>query len=135
MARSLPRPLARRELLYSSDTPREVLVGLAEAYLAQGLAFDAVDFYVRAKDRAGLEKMRGVAVDAGDAFILRKVHEAAPDLVSAADWQALGEHAKQLGKETYAERAANGGTPPPPPLQEETRISGETPPQGDAATE
>ncbi len=54
MAVRLPRPLARREVLYGPDTPRERLVELAHAYLERDLVFDAADFFVQARDREGL---------------------------------------------------------------------------------
>ncbi len=119
MATRLPRPLHRRELLYGVDTPPETLSSLADAYLEEGLVFDAADFFARAGDREGLSHIRKAAIEMGDAFLLRRVKEEMPDLVSKADWDELARSAKSLGKEAYAERAEAGGTPPPPPLQEE----------------
>lgn len=128
MAVRLPRPLERREILYGQSTPRDRLLELAEAYLAKGLLFDAVEFYAAAKDREGLAKIKAIAIKEGDAFLLRRVHETMPSEVSSADWQALEASARALGKELYAERASKGGTPPPPPLQEEAKL-GEEPPE------
>ena len=122
MARKLPKPLARRDILYGVDTPPDILIQRGTQYLEAGLVFDAVEFFARAGHRPGLAEMREAALEMGDAFLLRKVQEAAPDLVGAADWQTLAARAKELGKDTYAERAAAGGTPPPPPLQEEAKI-------------
>ena len=119
MARRLPRPLARRESLYGVGTPREALVQLAEAYLDRDLVFDAVEFFAQARDREGLARVRSRAIEAGDAFLLRRVQEMMPDLVPDSDWQELARAAHSLGKETYAERARKGGVPPPLPLQEE----------------
>lgn len=119
MAVRLPRPLHRRELLYGLDTPPETLSSLADAYLKEGLVFDAADFFARAGDRDGLAHIRKAAIEMGDAFLLRRVKEEMPDLVSKADWEELARAAKSLGKEAYAERAEAGGAPPPPPLQEE----------------
>ena len=123
MARRIPRPLNRREHLYGADAPRQTLVEYGEAYLEQGLIFDAVEFYGRAKDEAGLKAIRATALEKGDAFLLRKVQEAMPGLVSAQDWETLGESAAKNGKQLYVERAKHQGTPPPPPLQEEAEIA------------
>jgi hypothetical protein len=119
MARRLPRPLARRDVLYGRDTPKAELVALARAYLDRDLVFDAADFFCQARDAEGLQAIRERALESGDAFLLRRVEEALPRLVSEADWDALARRARELGKETYAERAEAGGAPPPPPLQEE----------------
>ncbi|MHC5057865.1 MAG: hypothetical protein ACYTKD_24625 [Planctomycetota bacterium] len=119
MAARLPRPLRRREILYGIDTPPETLSGLADAYLQEGLVFDAVDFFAQAGDRDGLGHVKKLAIETGDAFLLRGVKEAVPDLVEKADWDELARAAKSLGKDAYAGRAEAGGAPPPPPLQEE----------------
>ncbi|MHC4249920.1 MAG: hypothetical protein ACYS9X_12405 [Planctomycetota bacterium] len=119
MAARLPRPLRRREILYGIDTPPETLSGLADAYLQEGFVFDAADFFAEAGDRDGLAHIRKVAIETGDAFLLRHVKEAMPDLVEKADWDELARAAKSLGKDAYAGRAEAGGAPPPPPLQEE----------------
>ncbi len=124
MAVRLPRPLARREVLYSPDTPRERLVELAHTYLERDLVFDAVDFFVQAHDREGLKIIKSRAREAGDAFLLRQVETAAPDLVSKSDWEDLAARAKEIGKDIYAERAEAGGAPPPPPFQEEDTPEG-----------
>ena len=119
MAARFPRPLARRDILYGPGTPRERLLDLGHAYLEAGLVFDAADFFAQARDREGLEIVRGRAREMGDAFLLRQVQTAMPDLVSKSDWDALARSAAALGKAVYAERAEAGGAPPPPPLQEE----------------
>ncbi len=119
MAVRLPRPLRRRELLYGADTPPATLSALADAYLQEGLVFDAADFFAQAGDRDGLKHIRKLALETGDAFLLRHVREAMPDLVAKADWDELARAAKSLGKDAYAERAEAGGAPPAAPLQEE----------------
>ena len=127
MARRLPGPLRRREILYGTNTPTEALVGLGEEYLEQGLVFDAVDFFAQARDREGLVRVKRLAVEAGDAFLLRRVHETVADLVNKSDWEELARRARALGKDVYAERAEVGGTPPPPPLQEELAMDKDEP--------
>jgi hypothetical protein len=111
-------------LLYGPQTPRAELVRLGRAYLDRGLAFDAADFLARARDEDGLAEIRKLALESGDAFLLRIVAQAAPALVSEADWGDLGRRARELGKDAYVDRAEAGGAPPPPPLQEE--LAGET---------
>ncbi len=125
MAIRLPRPLARRDVLYGPQTPREKLVQLGHAYLERDFVFDAADFFCEARDREGLEAIKTRARKMGDAFLLRQVQATAPELVSGSDWEDLARRAKELGKDVYAERAEAGGAPPPPPLQEEEEIEEE----------
>lgn len=134
MARRLPRPLARREALYGIHTPRETLLSLADAYLQEGLVFDAADFFAQARDRDGLSHIRKRAIEMGDAFLLRRVEESMPELVSKSDWGDLARSARSAGKTVYAERAEAGGAPPPPPLQEEM-ATGEPSAEGEAEDE
>jgi hypothetical protein len=108
--------------LYGHETPPDVKSKNGDAYFEKGLFFDAVDFYARAVDKAGLKRIHGVAIKEGDAFLLRKVQEAMPDLVSHGDWELLAASAERQGKAIYAQRATNGGTPPPPPLQDELTL-------------
>lgn len=121
MAPKLPRPLARRDELYGPDTPRERLIALGHANLERGLVFDAADFFAEARDREGLETIRGRARETRDAFLLRTVQMADRELVSGSDWDELARRAKELGKDVYADRAEAGGMPPPPPYQEEEK--------------
>lgn len=120
--KKLPKPLKKRDVLYGVGTPREQLVRLGKLALQRGLVFDAADFFCEAKDEEGLVEIRRLAVEQGDAFLLRKIQETDVRLVSSSDWRALAAKANQLGKLTYSERAGKGGTPPPPPLQEEIRL-------------
>ena len=133
MARRLPRPLARRDILYGVHTPKRDLIELADAYLQEGMLFDAADFFAEARDGEGLSRIRKAAIESGDAFLLWRVEESMPELVSKADWNELARSARSLGKPVYAERAAGGGAPPPPPLAEE--IMGESTSGVDAAEE
>ena len=89
MAARLPRPLRRREILYGADTPPETLSALADSYLNEGLVFDAVEFFAQAKDREGLAHIRKIALETGDAFLLRRVKETMPDLIEKSDWDEL----------------------------------------------
>lgn len=70
---------------------------------------DALDFFVEAKSREDLEKMREAAIADGDAFVLRTIQRALPELVNDAHWQALAGNAERSGKPAFAEQAGRGG--------------------------
>ena len=101
----LPDPLKRRDILFGVDTPKEVLVEYARAYEEADKLDEALQFYAEAADRPGLERVRAKAIETGDAFILKAVARAMPELVAEGDWKSLIARAEALGKELYAEQA------------------------------
>ncbi len=105
MARSvLPNPLARREWLEQSLDARRAL-RVAEAYLDQGRAVEAIAFLVKAEARDRLEALRDEAVGAGDLFLLREVSRALHEEPHREHWEALASAAAAAGKEAYAAEA------------------------------
>ena len=104
MAVELPDPLRRREILYG-DTPKETLVAYGLAYEEAGRIDDALQFYVQAADRQAVGRIKNKALDAADAFLLKAVARAFPDMVGEGDWKMLIASAEKLGKELYAEQA------------------------------
>ena len=101
----IPDPLRRRDILYGADTPKEVLVEHARAYEEADKLDEALQFYAQAADRQGLERVKTKALEAGDAFVLKAVARAMPELVGEDDWKSLIARAEALGKELFAEQA------------------------------
>lgn len=105
MAKStLPNALERRHLV-ERDLSKEQAVRLAEAYLAEGRTWEAIDFFAKANAREPLKRLRDEAVAQGDAFLLRAVSRALGEAPGAACWKALAEAAERAGKERYAVEA------------------------------
>lgn len=100
----IPDPLKRREILYGG-TSKESLLAHARAYEEAGRCDDALQFFEQAGDRQGLERMKQKAHEIGDAFMLKRIAKAMPDLVGPADWEAMVRRAEELGKTLYAEQA------------------------------
>jgi hypothetical protein len=105
MADPLPDPLRRRDVLYGPETPPEVLVEYGQAYEDAGRMDDALQFFEQARDRAGLARLKAYAFKVGDAFILKRIAKASPELVTPGDWEQLVQRAEGLGKTLYAEQA------------------------------
>jgi hypothetical protein len=105
MAVKLPDPLKRREILYGVTTPPEALVEYGMAYEEAGRMDDALQFFEQAKDAKGLGRVKEHALEAGDAFMLKRIAKAMPDLVAPADWERMAKHADELGKVLFAEQA------------------------------
>ncbi len=100
----IPNPLERRHLV-ERELPAEQALGLAEAYLAEDRASEAVAFLVKAGASERLEQLAGGAVAAGDLFLLRAIAEGRGSEPSADEWRRLAVAARELGKDAYAEAA------------------------------
>lgn len=107
--KTLLTPLRKREVLFSDTIPREEKAEWGCRYLEEGRVMDALDFFMEARSRSGLENMRRLAVEKGDAFILRSVQKALPELVNQEHWEALEHNAHSSGREVFAEQAGRGG--------------------------
>lgn len=105
MAKSkIPDPLTRRHLV-EKELPAEQARGIADAYLAEGRADEAVDFLRLANDTERLGELRGEAISSGNAFLLRQVTLALGVAPERDEWRRLADAARALGKERYAEEA------------------------------
>ena len=100
----LPDPLGRRHLIERDIAPEQALK-YAAAYLEEGRAVEAVDFFAKADAKEPLEALRREAVGSGDVFLLRLVASAigvSPDL---DEWRETARAADAAGKQRYAEEA------------------------------
>jgi hypothetical protein len=101
---AIPNPLERRHLVERNATP-EASLRLAEAYLAEGRAWEAIVFLQKADARDRLAELREEAIEAGDFFLVREFCRALGDEIPAAGWRATSEAAAAAGKERYAASA------------------------------
>lgn len=98
--------LHKREVLYGGRTPPERLNMIAEEFLAEERLSDALDFFEQADNRAGLAKIKRIAMENGDTFLLHRLEKFDPASVTKDDWQRIGETAMRLGKSSMAAFAA-----------------------------
>jgi hypothetical protein len=105
MAQSqIPDPMARRHLI-EKDSDAAQSVAVAEAYLAEGRAAEALVFLVKAEASDQLTALADQAVAEGDAFLLKQHAEATGSEPGRERWLALAAAAEAAGKELYAEMA------------------------------
>ena len=105
MARSiLPDPLNRRHIL-AGELDAERGRAIAEAYLEEGQAVDAVAFFAKAGDEEGLNGLCQRAVEEGDVFLLREASLGMRRDIDAATWTRLADAAAAGGKDLYAAEA------------------------------
>ena len=103
--KKLPDPLRRRHMVEQPLDPKRALQ-IAEAYLEEDRAIEAVAFLLKAEARERLAALREQAVREADAFLLREISTALAEEFDAATWQALAESARAAGKDRYAAEAA-----------------------------
>jgi hypothetical protein len=105
VARSrIPDPLERRHLIEGELEPARALA-VAEAYLAEGRALEAVAFLAKARAESRLEALSLDAVRDGDAFLLREIGVALGREPDAAVWRQLADAAAAAGRDRYAAEA------------------------------
>ena len=97
----IPDPLERRHLIERAIEPARALA-IAEAYLAEERAQEAVAFLARAQATERLEALWQQAVEQGDPFLLREVANALRREPDAACWRSVAEAAARAGKDRYA---------------------------------
>jgi hypothetical protein len=100
----LPGPIERRHLI-ERDLSAAQALRHAEDYIAEGLDMDAIAFLIKAEATEQLDALRGRAIEAGDAFLLRAVASETDDPPRPEEWKALAEGATRAGKERYAAEA------------------------------
>ena len=127
----LPRlsTLQKRALLHSPEAPREKLLQYAEQYLSEGYLYEAMEFFEKARELRGLERVRDAAVAEGDATLLAWMARNGLADVTPAHWRSAGQNALKAGKILYAdaafERAGDAQHKTEP--RETSKITGQAP--------
>jgi hypothetical protein len=101
---AIPDPLERRHLI-ERELDASRALAIAEAYLADGRATEAVAFLRKARAESRLEALWLEAVQGGDPFLLREIAQALGREPDAAAWRQLGDAAAAAGKDRYAGEA------------------------------
>jgi Flp pilus assembly protein TadD len=102
---SLPDSYRKQKKLHDKKVSVEVLVSLGERFLEQGRFFDASLFFRKADHRAGLERLKTLAMEQGDSFLFQLVVAKDSGPANRQEWEALGKKAVELGKFSHAVRA------------------------------
>lgn len=98
----LSQPIKKRDLLWHDKTAKTTLVAEAEEFFKNQQYSDALDFFERAGHQEGLDRIKKLAIETGQGFLLNRLTRYSPDSVSKADWEALKNKAMALGLEAYA---------------------------------
>jgi len=104
MANPVPLPSEERvrELTADPKLTNEQANEYGDLFLKAGKHPIAMMFFERSKDVSRLEKVKGEAVAAGDAFLLHGVERISPGLVTDAEWRDAAARAMAEGKFLFA---------------------------------
>ena len=100
----IPNPLERRHLVERELSPEQA-TALADAYLAEGRADEAVVFLGKAGADDRLQAMWDEAAETGNVFLLKQIARLLPSEPTPGDWERVAEAARAGGKQLYAEAA------------------------------
>ena len=104
--------LKKRDVLWNPRTSPSQLSAYGREFLARESFSDALDFFEKAKDEAGVSEIKKIALEQGDTFLLARLERYKPSLVTEADWQSAEKTAERLGKPSMAEFARKKLAPP-----------------------
>ncbi|HDQ03716.1 MAG TPA: hypothetical protein ENN23_03970 [Deltaproteobacteria bacterium] len=101
----LPDYKLKQKLLYVDNTKADVLKSYGDLFYDKGYISDALDFYKKAGDMEGLEKIKSVAFESGDVMLFEFAAKALDIELSPSDWKSIGQKAAGLKKYTFAKHA------------------------------
>ena len=102
MASNLPDMKQKQKLLYAQDISSDVLVKHGTAFFEEGWLSDAIDFFAKAEHTEGVEQVKRVAVEEGDAFLFKRCLDLLGIEDASSQWCELADRALALGKLQFA---------------------------------
>lgn len=101
----LPNSYKKQSLIHDEKMKAEALVSWGERYLEADRVFDAAAFFQKAGHQEGLDHLKRIAQEQGDAFLFKVVVQGAPGKGTRDEWEALGHRAMELEKFSHAVNA------------------------------
>jgi hypothetical protein len=101
MSKELPGFIKKRRLLNEKEIRPELCQEYGEQFLSQGWWEDALEFFRKAGDTVGLDKIKEHCLQDGDAYLLGRL--GLP--TDPKTWRQLADRALELGKFFFARRA------------------------------
>jgi hypothetical protein len=98
----LPDYREKQRILYIDKRSDKDLIGYGDHYLESGRISDAADFYQKADNTPGLEKIREMAEATGDIMTFQQVMKALKQIATESDWNRIGQRAIELKKYAFA---------------------------------
>jgi len=94
--------IKRRDLLHSEKTSPSTLSATAQEFLAAERYSEALDFFEKAKDAEGIQKIKAFALKHGDTFLLARLERFDRTLIAREDWDTAAKAAEAGGRPSAA---------------------------------
>ncbi len=99
MARqTLPDSVEKRNLLHAGKASPGTLLQLGKAFEAARRLPDALDFFAKAGDAEGVARIKAVAIETGNSFLLVRARRVGPVEVARDEWLAAAAAAERAGR-------------------------------------
>ncbi len=119
--------LKKRDLLHGPKVTPATLAATGREFLNRQAYSDALDFFEKARDREGIARIKEVALENGDAFLLARLERFESALVTPADWEQVERNATRRGVESMAACARRKLAPPAAEVAIAAPVPGEHP--------
>lgn len=100
----LPDPPTKREMLHSEKSVDCKKYG--DMFFDAQRYNDAIDFYAKGNLVEGLRKVKRLAIEEGDYFLLKRLKGVIPGEIQEEDWHKLSVRAEAKGIANFADWAA-----------------------------
>jgi len=100
LPQGVPDCLKKRHLLNEKELSRELCRDYGEKFLALGFLEDALEFFQRGKYEPGLDKLKALALEAGDVHLMARLGPHSQEI-----WRQVADRALKLRKLHFARRA------------------------------
>ena len=101
----LPDYRLKQKLLYVDKVDFNVLKNYGDMFLEEGRLPDALEFYQKANNANGLQKIKDIAIKSGDVMLFQQAAKALNLELKPADWENIGQKAIELKKYFFARHA------------------------------
>ena len=95
----------KQKILYIDKVNQNLLQNYGNSFLEEGLLSDSLDFYQKANDKSGMQKIKDIAFDSGDVMLFQQAAKALHLELKPADWEGIGDKAIGLKKYYFAQHA------------------------------
>jgi hypothetical protein len=107
--------IKKRDTLHSEKSSPGSLSQIGRDFFAAERYSDALDFFEKAKDTEGIRKIKELALNIGDTFLLARLDRYDRKLIGTAEWEAAAKKAEASGRLSMAEFVKRKFAPPPGP--------------------
>ena len=103
--KKMPDYRLKEKILYIDKVNPHLLQNYGDMFLEEGFFSDALDFYQKANDNSGMQKIKDIAINSGDVMLFQQAAKALHLELKPSDWESIGQKAIELKKFSFARHA------------------------------